>query len=142
MTVRTSLAVWEGTLKEGKGRMRIGSGAYEGSYSFASRFEDGSGTNPEELIGAAHAGCFSMALSAELVKMGFLPQRIQTTANVYLKLVEGKQTITRIHLDTEAEIPEIDENNFQQVADIAKAGCPVSRALAGVKITMNARLIS
>ena len=142
MTVRTSLAVWEGTLKEGKGRMRIGSGAYEGSYSFASRFEDGSGTNPEELIGAAHAGCFSMALSAELVKMGFLPQRIRTTANVYLKLVEGKQTITRIHLDTEAEIPEIDENNFQQVADGAKAGCPVSRALAGVKITMNARLIS
>jgi lipoyl-dependent peroxiredoxin len=142
MTVRTSSAVWEGTLKEGKGRMRIGSGAYEGSYSFASRFEDGSGTNPEELIGAAHAGCFSMALSAELVKMGFLPQRIQTTANVYLKLVEGKQTITRIHLDTEAEIPEIDENNFQQVADGAKAGCPVSRALAGVKITMNARLIS
>lgn len=141
MTTRSSLAVWEGTLKEGTGKMRVGPGVFEGSYTFASRFEDGSGTNPEELIGAAHAGCYSMALSGDLGKAGFSPQRIQTTASVYLELVEGKQTITRIHLDTEAQIPEIDEETFQQVADGAKSGCPVSRALSAIEITLDARLV-
>ncbi|MBE0410127.1 MAG: OsmC family protein [Anaerolineales bacterium] len=142
MAVRKSLAVWEGSLREGKGMMRIGSGVFEGSYSFASRFEDGSGTNPEELIAAAHAGCFSMALSAELGKAGFAPKVIQTTANVYLEKIDDKQTISRIHLETEAEIPDIDEENFRKIAEGAKSGCPVSRALASVEISLNANLRS
>jgi lipoyl-dependent peroxiredoxin len=140
MAVRKSSAVWEGSLKDGKGKMRIGSGVFEGNYSFLSRFEDGSGTNPEELIGAAHAGCFSMALSADLGKAGFSPKIIQTTANVYLEKIDDKQTISRIHLDIEAEIPEIGEVQFQELAKGAKSGCPVSRALAGVEITLNAIL--
>ncbi|MFU8773230.1 MAG: OsmC family protein, partial [Anaerolineales bacterium] len=131
-----------GSLREGKGMMRIGSGVFEGSYSFASRFEDGSGTNPEELIAAAHAGCFSMALSAELGKAGFAPKVIQTTANVYLEKIDDKQTISRIHLETEAEIPDIDEENFRKIAEGAKSDCPVSRALASVEISLNANLRS
>jgi lipoyl-dependent peroxiredoxin len=140
MAVRKSSAVWEGTLNEGSGKMRIGRGLFEANYSFASRFEDGSGTNPEELIGAAHAGCFSMALSAELGKAGFSPKEIQTTASVHLEKIDGKQTISKIHLDTEVEIPGIDENQFKALAAVAKSGCPVSRALTGVEITLNAVL--
>lgn len=140
MPVRNGEAVWEGNLREGKGTVKFG--PFEGPYTFASRFEDGSGTNPEELIGAAHAGCYSMALSADLGRADYTPTRIQTTANVHLERVDGKQTITRIELDTEAEVPGIDDKTFLEFAEGAKAGCPVSRALAGVEITLNARLVS
>jgi osmotically inducible protein OsmC len=121
--------------------MRLGSGAYEGEYSFASRFEEGVGTNPEELIGAAHAGCFSMAFGGDLVKAGYTPTRIQTRAEVHLERVNERPTITRIHLDTEGEVPGIDQDTFQQIAEGAKKGCPVSRALGGVEISLNARLV-
>lgn len=142
MAVRNAEAVWSGTLKEGSGSMRLGSGAFEGNFSFSSRFEEGTGTNPEELIGAAHAGCFSMSLGNELSKAGFPPNRIHTRAQVHLGQVDGRATITRVHLDTEGEVPGIDEAQFQQIAEGAKANCPVSRALAGVEITLNAKLVS
>lgn len=142
MSTRTAEAVWKGNLKEGEGVMRLGSGAFEGEYSYSSRFEEGAGTNPEELIGAAHAGCFSMAFSDDLDQAGFTPNRVQTKATVTFEKVEGKSTIRRIHLDTEAEVPGIDEATFQRVAEGAKVGCPVSRALAAVpEITLNARLV-
>jgi osmotically inducible protein OsmC len=140
MPVRNASAVWEGTLKEGKGKVRLNSG-YESSYSFASRFEKGGGTNPEELIAAAHAGCFSMALASGLGKNGFSPEKIQTTANVTLaKVGEGFQ-ITEIELNTEARIPKIDGKTFLDHAENAKKNCPVSRALAGTAIKLNAKLI-
>ncbi len=144
MAVRNAEAVWEGNLKEGKGIIKPGSGAFEGAYSFASRFEEGTGTNPEELIGAAHAGCFSMALSADLENAGYTAKRVYTTARVHLEMVDGKPTITKIHLDTdtEAEVPGIDEKGFLEQAEGAKKGCPVSRALAAVEISLNARLIT
>lgn len=141
MAVRNAEATWEGSLKDGRGSMKLGSGAYEGPFSFASRFEEGSGTNPEELIGAAHAGCFSMAFSAGLGKAGFTPKRIHTKARVTLGKVDDKSRITEIHLVTEAEIPGIDPQTFQQMAEETKSGCPVSAALSGVKITLDARLI-
>ena len=142
MKTRNAEAVWEGNMREGKGKVKLGSGAFEGSYSFATRFEEGVGTNPEELIGAAHAGCFSMALSAELGRSGYTPKRIHTTAKVRLEKVGDGFKITNIHLDTEAEVPGIDEKTFLDHAEGAKKGCPVSQALAAVDITMNARLIS
>lgn len=142
MPVRHADAVWQGTLREGKGTMRLGNGAYDGPYTFASRFESGEGTNPEELIGAAHAGCFSMALSAQLTRAGFSPERIQTRATVHLEKVGDANQITRIELDTQASVPGIDEATFQQSAMAAKNGCPVSQALAGVEISLNARLMS
>lgn len=121
--------------------MRLSSQAFEGPYSFPSRFEEGPGTNPEELIAAAHAGCFSMALAASLEREGFPPKRVSTEARVHLGMVEGKATITRIELITEAEVPGITPEKFQEIAQAAKEGCPVSRALAGVKeITLEARL--
>ncbi|HZR45194.1 MAG TPA: OsmC family protein [Candidatus Manganitrophaceae bacterium] len=141
MATRTANAVWEGGLKDGKGKMKLGSGAYEGAYSFASRFENGAGTNPEELIAAAHAGCFSMALSAGLGKSGFSPKRIQTSAKAHLEKVGEGFKITRIELNTEAEIPGIDQKKFMEHAEGAKKGCPVSQALAGTEITLNAKLI-
>jgi len=141
MATRTADAVWEGNLREGKGRVKLGSGAYEGAYSFRSRFEDGSGTNPEELIGAAHAGCFSMALSAGLTKAGFTAKRIHTTAKVHLEPVGDGFRITRIQLDTEAEVPKLDKKAFIEYAEGAKKNCPVSVALAGVDISLSARLI-
>ncbi len=137
MAVRSSSAEWKGALKEGAGIMKLGSGAYEGPFTFASRFEAGEGTNPEELIGAAHAGCFSMFLSALLSNRGFVPT-IRTTATVHL---EAGPTITLIELDTEAEVPGIDEATFLQLAEEAKAKCPVSKALAGLEIRLRARLI-
>lgn len=142
MAVRNAEAVWEGNLRQGKGTVKLGSGAFEGAYSFASRFEEGTGTNPEELIGAAHAGCFSMALSADLERAGYTAKRIHTTAQVHLDRVDGKSTITSIHLDTEAEVPGIGEKDFREQAEGAKKGCPVSRALTGVEVTLNARLIA
>ena len=122
--------------------MKLGSGAYEGPYSFKSRFEEGSGTNPEELIGAALAGCFSMALSANLEKAGHPAKHVSTRANVKLEMVDGKPTITAIDLQNEATVPGIDEQTFQQQAEATKVGCPVSRALTGTKITLNAKLLS
>ncbi len=140
MPARKSSAVWEGTLKEGKGTMKVGNGAYEGPYSFSSRFESGTGTNPEELIGAAEAGCFSMALSSNLEKAGHPAKRISTRANVKLEMVDGGPTITSIELETEAEVPGIDEKSFQEQAEKTKVGCPVSKALAGTEIKLNAKL--
>ena len=140
MPARTAEARWEGTLKDGKGTMRFGSGAYEGQYSFASRFEEGTGTNPEELIGAAHAGCFSMALSSAITKAGHTPERISTTAKVHLEKVGEGFSITRIELTTDGAVPGLSAEDFQTFAEGAKANCPVSRALAGVDISVTATL--
>ena len=137
MAIRRSSAEWKGTLKDGAGTMKLGSGAYEGPFTFASRFESGPGTNPEELIGAAHAGCFSMFLSALLTTAGFKPARIATTATVHLG--EGP-TITLIELDTEVAVPGLTASDLQTHAEAAKKGCPVSKALAGPEIRLNARL--
>ena len=141
MQVRTAEATWEGSLREGRGVMKFGDGLFEGPYTHASRFEEGSGTNPEELIGAAHAGCFSMALSGDLGRAGFTPVTITTRAMVTLDRVDGKARITKIQLETTAQIPEIDEETFQRIAQVSKAGCPVSNALTGVEITLDARLV-
>jgi osmotically inducible protein OsmC len=139
MPVRKSEAVWQGTLKEGSGRMRLASGLYEGPYTFSSRFEEGVGTNPEELIGAAHAGCFSMFLAALLSEKGFTPGKIHTTAAVHLG---AGPTITKIELDCEATVPGVDDGEFQALAAQAKASCPVSKALAAVpEIVLAARLV-
>lgn len=141
MPVRKASAVWEGPIKDGQGTVKLGSGAYEGKYSFGSRFEESPGTNPEELIGAAHAGCFSMALSGGLTRAGNPPTRISTSARVHIEKVGEGFSITKIELDTEAEVPGIDDAAFQEAAKKAKEGCPVSRALAGTEITLNARLV-
>ncbi len=140
MSVRTAQSRWEGTLKEGKGTMKIGSGAFEGPFSFASRFEDAQGTNPEELIGAAHSGCYSMYLSALLSKDGFTPNSIVTEAKVHLGKVGDAPTITKIELSCEADVPGLEEAAFQEKAEAAKAGCPVSKALAGPEIVLTAKL--
>lgn len=138
MAIRESSAIWKGNLTEGRGSMRLGSGAYEGAFSRASRFETGPGTNPEELIGAAHAGCFSMYLSLILSKAGHIPTRIDTTAKVHLG--EGPK-ITLIELSTVGEVPGIDEKTFLEFAEQAKKGCPVSQALAAVEMNLKARLV-
>jgi len=140
MPARTATARWEGGLKDGKGTMRLGGGAFEGQYSFSSRFEDGVGTNPEELIGAAHAGCFSMALSAGLEQAGYSPNSVDTTANVHLTAGDGGFRISRIELITSAEVPGIDAATFAEQAEAAKQNCPVSKALAGVDIGLDATL--
>ena len=137
MLVRTSKAVWEGGIK-GSGTMRVGDGVFEGKYTFASRFESGRGTNPEELIGAAHAGCFSMALALGLEQAGYRPERIATTAKVTVEKVGDGFRITTIDLDTEGMVPGIDEARFREKAEEAKKGCPVSIALAGVNIRLAA----
>ncbi|HEX3131831.1 MAG TPA: OsmC family protein [Thermoanaerobaculia bacterium] len=143
MPVRKANAVWEGTLKEGQGKLSLGSGAFEGKYSFGSRFEENPGTNPEELIAGAHAGCFSMALNAALGRAGHQPKRISTTAKVHIEKVGEGFGITRIELDCEGEVPGIDDATFQDFAQKAKEGCIVSKALAAVQeITLNARLVS
>jgi osmotically inducible protein OsmC len=138
MIIRTASAVWEGNLKDGKGKMKVGSGAFDGPYTFASRFESGKGTNPEELLGAAHAGCFSMALSLGLVKAGFAPQRINTTATVHLDTENLR--IFAIDLDTEAQVSGISEQQFLEQAELAKTNCIVSQALRGTEIRLQARL--
>jgi osmotically inducible protein OsmC len=142
MAVRKAEAVWEGNLPKGKGSMKLGSGAFEGQFSFASRFEEGTGTNPEELIGAAHAGCFSMFLSAVLSGDGHVPDRVHTTATVHLDQVDGAPWITKIHLDCEANVPVLDEATFKEKVQASKEGCPVSKALKGVDITVDAKLVS
>lgn len=141
MATRSANAEWKGTLKEGTGEMALGSGSYKGPYSFVSRFENGSGTNPEELIGAAHAGCFSMALAAGLGRAGITPTSIRTSAKVHLGTSDAGPTITGIDLNVEGEVPGIDQAAFQQQAEAAKKGCVVSRALTGVQnITVTAKL--
>jgi osmotically inducible protein OsmC len=141
MPERKADARWEGSLQEGKGTMRLGGGAWEGPYSFASRFEDGNGTNPEELIAAAHAGCFSMALSGALTRAGHAPDSVATTATVHLGRTDAGFRIQRIDLVTEASVPGLDDAAFQEVAKTAKETCPVSVALGGVgEITLQATL--
>ena len=137
MATRHAEAIWTGTLKEGKGSLKLGSGAFEGAYTWASRFEDAPGTNPEELIGAAQAGCYSMFLSALLTKAGYPPTWIHTTVKVHL---EAGPTITVIELETIAEVPGLDEKTFLEQAEAAKKNCPVSKALASVEIKLSARL--
>jgi osmotically inducible protein OsmC len=141
MPVRKASAVWEGGLKDGQGTVRLGSGAFEGRYSFGSRFEEAPGTNPEELIGAAHAGCFSMALAAGLGKAGFGPKRVATAARVHIEKVGEGFQITAIDLAAEAEVPGLDDAKFQEFARGAKEGCPVSKALAAVEIRLDAKLV-
>ena len=141
MAIRTARAQWEGTLQEGRGKMALGSGAFEGAYSFSSRFEEGTGTNPEELIGAAHAGCFSMAFAAALGRANFNPTRVATTAKVHLTKGAEGFSITAVDLETEAQVPGIDPAKFQEIAEGAKKGCPVSKALAGTEIRLSARLV-
>ena len=138
MSIRNASAIWNGTLKEGAGTMKLGSGAFEGAFSHASRFAEGPGTNPEELIGAAHAGCFSMFLSALLTNAGFTPTQIRTSARVHL--TDGP-TISLIELETEAEVPNLENDVFQEKVTAAKQNCPVSKALASVEIQVNARLV-
>jgi lipoyl-dependent peroxiredoxin len=139
MSVSNSSAVWKGNLTEGTGTMKLGKGGYEGPFTKASRFDDGAGTNPEELIGAAHAGCFSMFLSAILSKSGFPPAEIRTTAKVHLG---AGPAITLIELETEAVVPKCDQATFLAHADQAKAGCPVSKALSAVPMQLKATLVS
>ena len=141
MPIRTSEAIWEGNLKKGNGKMKLGSGAFEGSYSFGSRFENARGTNPEELIGAAHAGCFSMALSMILDQAGYKVERIHTIAKVHIDKVGDGFKITTIELETEGKVPGIDERTFREKGEVAKKGCPVSMALTGVDIRLETRLV-
>ena len=142
MPKRTANARWEGSLTEGNGTMRMASGAYEGPYSFQSRFQEGDGTNPEELIAAAHAGCFSMALSGELGKAGHDPESVESEAVVHLEKEGEGFTIKRIELRTRARVPGISDEQFQAAAEGAKKGCPVSRALAAVEsIELDAQLV-
>jgi osmotically inducible protein OsmC len=141
MATRTADAQWTGTIMEGSGHMRLGSGAFEGRYDFKSRMEDGPGTNPEELIGAAHAGCFSMALAAQLSGAGLKPERISTRATVSFTKAAAGWTIDRVDLATEASVPGISAEDFQAKAQEAKKNCPVSRALAGVEIGLDAKLV-
>jgi osmotically inducible protein OsmC len=142
MPARTAEAQWSGNVLEGKGRVKLGSGTFEGPYDFRSRIGDGQGTNPEELIGAAHAGCFSMALSSNLTQAGFVPDRIHTTAKVHLEKRGDAFVIPRIELDTEAVVPGLEQAAFQKHALDAKSNCPVSKALAGVEISLTARLLN
>jgi len=138
---RKATAAWMGGLKDGKGIISTASGVLkETQYSFGTRFENGIGTNPEELIGAAHAGCFSMAFSAQLGNAGLTPERIDTQATVTFEKTDAGFTITNIHLDVTAKVPGATQQAFETAADAAKAGCPISRALASVPITMTATL--
>ena len=142
MPIRRAEAEWKGNLAEGGGRLKVESGAFDGPYSFKSRFEDDrSATNPEELIGAAHAGCFTMALTAQLSRQRITATRIHTEARVKLEKVGEAFAITQIELETEAEIPGIDDETFQKYALDAKQNCPVSKALAGTEIKLNAKLV-
>lgn len=140
MPTRQSEAQWSGDLKSGNGTMKLGSGAYQGAYTFKSRMESGPGTNPEELIAAAHAGCYSMALSAMLSGAGHVPKSVHTTAKVSFDQVPGGFAITKIDLDCQANIPGLDNDKFQKFANDAKASCPVSKALSSVPINLTAKL--
>ena len=142
MPTRKAEAEWKGNLAQGGGTLKVGSGAFEGPYSFKSRFEEGeAATNPEELLGAAHAGCFTMALTAQLSRAGLTPTRIHTEARVKLEKIGEAFTITEIALETEAEVPNVDDATFQQYAQGAKENCPLSKALASTTINMTAKLL-
>jgi lipoyl-dependent peroxiredoxin len=141
MAIRTADAEWHGNLAQGSGHMRLGSGAFDGPYDFRSRMGDGKGTNPEELLGAAHAGCFSMALALQLTNAGFTVKRIHTTAKVHFDERDGGWSIHRIDLDTEASVSDIAAAAFEEEAQNAKKNCPVSRALSGVDIRLLAKLL-
>jgi lipoyl-dependent peroxiredoxin len=140
MAIRTAKARWQGDLKSGGGQMTLGGGAWEGPYSFSSRFEEGQGTNPEELIAAAHAGCFSMALSNILAGAGHKPESVSTQARVHLEVGADGPSIPRIELVTEAVVPGISDEDFQKHAEAAKTGCPVSKVLAAADISLQATL--
>ncbi len=142
MPTRTSDAEWHGNLREGRGHMRFGGGAYDGEYTWASRFSDGGGTNPEELIAAAHAGCYAMALSGDLTAAGFKPEVVRASAEVHLDMIDGVPTIALIELTVGAKVPGVDDAKFQEIAAGTKMNCPVSRALGAVKITVDATLES
>lgn len=141
MAIRSAQAEWTGDLKAGKGTMKFGGGAFVGQYSFASRFEEGVGTNPEELIAAAHAGCFSMAFANKLASAGHTPTRVSTTSKVHLTKGDAGFGISLIELECDAQVPGIDEAQFQSIADDAKKTCPVSRVLTGTEISLKARLV-
>jgi lipoyl-dependent peroxiredoxin len=140
MPTRSSSAEWSGNLARGSGTMSLGSGAFEGAYSAASRFENGDGTNPEELIAAAHAGCFSMALALTLSQAGHEPDSVQTTAEVHLDKDGEGFSITRSDLTTEVKVKGLDDSEFQKYAEQAEKGCPVSRALGAIEISLDAKL--
>jgi lipoyl-dependent peroxiredoxin len=140
MPIRTAEAEWKGNIAQGSGEMSVGSGAFKGKYSVGTRFENAAGTNPEELIGAAHAGCFSMALTAGMSRAGVHPTSVHTNAKVHIDNVDGGWSITKIELDTVGVVPGIDQAKFQEFADSAKKNCPVSKALAGTTITLTATL--
>lgn len=142
MPTRSAEASWHGALQNGHGNVRTESGTLEGVYSFPSRFEDGDGTNPEELMAASHAGCYAMAFSLLLGQQGYEVERIDATARVTIEEVDGAPTITRSELSTSGAVADIDEAEFQRIADEAKSFCPVSRALAGTSISVEARLES
>ena len=142
MATRNGSAEWQGDLRSGSGDLTVGEGAWRGEYSFASRFEEGAGTNPEELLAAAHAACFSMALAGILTEHEHQPRSVRTQARVHLRNVDGQPTIQRIDLNTEGDVADIDEDHFREHAEEAKAGCPVSRALGAVEeIELTARLV-
>jgi osmotically inducible protein OsmC len=140
MPTRTAQAKWEGSIEQGGGTMALGSGAFEGPYSFSSRMENGAGTNPDELIGAAHAGCFSMALAGILGAGGHPPESIETDAKVHFEREGEAWSITRIDLSTRGRVPGLDQSGFEQATQAAKENCPVSRALTGTEITLEAML--
>jgi osmotically inducible protein OsmC len=140
MTIRKADAVWQGSLREGSGELALESGAFRGPYTFKARFEQGKETNPEELLGAAHAGCFTMALTALLARERLAPTRIRTTASVHLAQAAGGFTIPKIELVTRAQVPGITAERFAALAADAKVNCPVSKALAGAEITLDAAL--
>jgi osmotically inducible protein OsmC len=141
MLIRNAAAVWEGNLKNGRGTMSLGRGGFKGEYTYASRFEHGPGTNPEELIAAAHAGCFSMALSQILQQQGYQAEHIHTVARVRVNKAEEGFAITGIELETEGNVPGIEEALFGQLAEEAKKNCPVSKALSSVPIKLYSRLV-
>lgn len=140
MPTRTSSAEWQGDLKSGHGTMALGSGAWQGPFSFRSRFENGTGTNPEELLAAAHAGCFSMAFSNLLAEAGHPPKSVKTTAAVHLDPTADGPTITKVDLHTDADVPGMTEADFRKHADTAKKGCRVSKPFKGAQITLDAKL--
>lgn len=143
MAARTGSAEWLGDLKDGSGTLKVGEGVFEGAFTFGSRFEDGAGTNPEELLAAAHAACFSMSLGKILAEHGHPAEYVRTTASVSLRQIDGKATIATIELNTEGSVPNIDQQHFEFHAGEAKDGCILSRALTGVpEITVNARLVA
>ncbi|WP_250031798.1 OsmC family protein [Paractinoplanes maris] len=141
MPIRTATARWQGNLTEGSGTIKTGKGGIQGNYSFKSRFEEGEGTNPEELIGAAHAGCYSMAFSKALSDAGFTPTSVDTVAKVHMDKTDAGFSVTRIDLETQGDVPGVDDGTFQKIAEDAKANCPISRLLSpGAEITLSAKL--